>query len=94
MRILAFSMPYLLKILSLFISILLIYAYAGCQLFGKIHKGEIMDDHLNFSNLFLAILTLFKCSTRNNWRHIMIDCSPLNEYCQYLHLKSNSSDPT
>jgi hypothetical protein len=82
MRVLSFSMPYLMKILSLFIAILLCYAYAGCQLFGKIVKGEIMDEYLNFHNLFLAMLTLFKCSTRNNWRHILVDCTSHNPYCK------------
>lgn len=82
MRVLSFSLPYLMKILSLFVAILLCYAYAGCYLFGNIERGEIMDEWLNFKNVFLAMLTLFKCATRNNWRIIFLDCTDHNPYCK------------
>lgn len=80
-RVLSFSGPFLIKILILFITVLSVYAYAGNELFGKIDKGVMIDDYLNFTDFPKAMLTLFKCSTKNAWRFIMIDCTPLNPYC-------------
>jgi hypothetical protein len=76
------SMPYLMKILAFFVTIILVYAYAGCQMFGTINKGDIMDDYLNFNSLPFAMLTLFKCTTMDGWRAILLDCSNLNPYCK------------
>lgn len=51
-------------------------------MFGEVNKGVIIDDYLNFTTFPKAMITLFKCSTRNGWRFIMADCSDRNPYCE------------
>lgn len=70
-----FTIPFLLKILFLFIIVLAVYALVGMRLFGEIDKGTIIDDYLNFTDFPKALLTLYKCSTHNGWRLIMVDCT-------------------
>lgn len=81
LRVLQFSLPSLFQILIFYFAILFVYAYAGCELFGDIDKGIIIDDYLNFTTFPKAMLALFKCSTKNGWRFIMADCTYLNPYC-------------
>jgi hypothetical protein len=84
--VLSLSTSYLAKILFLFVSVLMVYSYAGCHFFGSITKGSKMDDYVNFTTFPKALLTLFKCATRSQWRFLMIDCSVLNQYCKFIKL--------
>jgi hypothetical protein len=43
-----FTFPYLSKILLILLIEMTVYALIGCELYGRIDKGEILDDHINF----------------------------------------------
>lgn len=81
LHVIRFSFESLMKTFVLFFVAISVYAYLGCYLFGKITRGAIIDDSLNFTTFFSAYLTLFKCSTKNGWRMILADCSSYNPYC-------------
>ena len=72
---LLFSSKHLISITILIILIFFIYAILGCYLFGKITTGHVVNNSINFNNFFNAIVTLFTCSTHDNWTQIMADCS-------------------
>ncbi|CAD8084110.1 unnamed protein product [Paramecium sonneborni] len=81
LRILNYSAFFLFQILCFLISILLFYGYIGCEFFGKIEKGEYLNEYMNFSNIGKALIVLFKACTKNNWVKVMIDVSERNKYC-------------
>lgn len=72
---LSFSSKHVISTLILLLLIYFVYAVLGCFLFGKITNGEVINDYINFKNFFAAIVTLFTCSTQDNWSQIMNDCS-------------------
>ncbi|CAD8075491.1 unnamed protein product [Paramecium primaurelia] len=82
MRVLFFSSSLLLKILYIQLTIQATYALVGTRLFGHITKGRAIDEYyLNFRNFINAALVLFKCTTGDDWRALIIDCSGSNMYC-------------
>ncbi|CAD8123254.1 unnamed protein product [Paramecium sonneborni] len=80
-RIMIFSFPFLGKILFILVVTTLSYALLGCQLFGHIDKGIIIDSQINFSTFTSSLLTLLKCITHDNFRSIMSDTMIHNIYC-------------
>ena len=75
-------LPYLLNMIGLFLINLFIFAIIGCFLFRRVEKGEIIDDYVNFKNIFYGIMALFKMSTGDDWTKIMLDTiNPTNKNC-------------
>ncbi|CAD8192000.1 unnamed protein product [Paramecium octaurelia] len=81
-RVISFAFPFLFKILFILLIIMVVFAFYGTMLFGHIDKGEVINDLINFKNFWLAILTLFKCVSGDDFRSIMNDCMHHNPYCQ------------
>ncbi|CAD8110423.1 unnamed protein product [Paramecium primaurelia] len=81
-RVMIFSFPFLGKILFILVVTTLSYALLGCQLFGHIDKGIIIDSQINFSTFTNSLLTLLKCGTCDNFRNIMTDTMIHNIYCR------------
>ncbi|CAD8075875.1 unnamed protein product [Paramecium primaurelia] len=80
-RVMIFSFPFLGKILFILVVTTLSYALLGCQLFGHIDKGIIIDSQINFSTFTSSLLTLLKCGSCDNFRNIMADTMIHNIYC-------------
>ncbi|CAF1490715.1 unnamed protein product [Adineta ricciae] len=62
----------------LFFLIFFIFAALGVELFGKIHctdeqPCEGLNKHANFQNFGVALLTLYRVATGDNWNAIMTD---------------------
>jgi len=72
---LLFSYKHIFSTIILLLLIFFVYAVLGCFLFGKITNGQVINNYINFHNFFNAIVTLFTCSTQDNWSGIMQDCS-------------------
>jgi hypothetical protein len=51
-----------------------VYAVVGMNIFGSIKWGQYLSRHANFSNVGLAMLTLFRMITGETWDGIMQDC--------------------
>lgn len=56
-----------------------IFAVLATFLFGKITKGEVIDEYTNFTNFSYAMLTLIRMSTGEDWNYIMYDCMRTEE---------------
>ena len=70
-----FSLPLLVNLLFLMMISFFIYGNLGCYLFYDIKNGSILNENLNFSNIFNAFMVLFKCLTCDNWGDIMFDAN-------------------
>lgn len=74
LRILGYSLPAVFNILSLLLLIYFIYAILGVYLFNSVKSGNIIDEYNNFNNFGMAIITLLRASTGEDWPTIMYDC--------------------
>ncbi|CAD8117020.1 unnamed protein product [Paramecium sonneborni] len=81
-RVISFAFPFMFKILFILLIIMVVFAFYGTMLFGHIDQGEVLNDLINFSNFWLAMLALFKCVSGDDFRSIMNDCMHHNPYCQ------------
>ncbi|CAD8147067.1 unnamed protein product [Paramecium octaurelia] len=81
MRVMVFALPFLGKIFTILMIAMLIFALIGCQLYGEIDSGAVMDDQINFQNVAQALLALFKCASGDDWRTIMTDTMQHNPLC-------------
>jgi len=70
-----FSLPALFNVGLLMILLFIIYACMGMSLFGKTIHGEFLARHANFETFPIAMLTLFRVTTGENWNGIMSDCA-------------------
>lgn len=70
---LLFSLPSLLNVLALLFLVFFIFSVLGVFLFSDVTRGNVISDFVNFSNFGNAMLTLFRCSTGENWWVIMAD---------------------
>lgn len=83
LNVIMFSMPAALNVLCLMLMIFIIYAVLGAYLFWQV-RGEIIDEHFNFSNFHMAMMILWRISTGEDYPKIMYDCS------QYYNTKTIS----
>jgi len=70
---LIFSLPSLLNVGALLFLVYYIYAILGTFLYGTIESGESINDTYNFKNAANSFVTLFICSTGENWYIYMFD---------------------
>lgn len=67
------SLPALQNVGLLLGLVMYIYAIAGMYLFSDLPYGECLNRHANFRGFWIALLTLFRCSTGESWNCIMHD---------------------
>jgi len=69
--------PSIWNVTAVFLLLLFIFALLGMAFFGELEVGkgryQALDAHANFSNLGMAMLTLFRCITGEGWNAIMMD---------------------
>ncbi|OMJ79316.1 hypothetical protein SteCoe_20697 [Stentor coeruleus] len=68
-----FSMPAALNVLCLMLMIFVIYAILGVYMFAQV-RGNALNDFFNFSNFHMAMITLWRISTGEDYPGIMRDC--------------------
>jgi hypothetical protein len=78
-----FSLPVLLNMVCLLLITYFIFAIFGVYFFGDVKQGKIIDDYACFKNFYYSMLTLFRCSTAQDWIFIMIDVSKIPPHCQH-----------
>ena len=71
LTIMTYSLPAIMNVLSLLLLFFFIYAVLGVYLFAGTDDSAIIDDYSNFDNFGMAMVTLFRCSTGENWYQIM-----------------------
>lgn len=70
---LIYALPSLMNVGALLILFYFIFSVLGVFLFGEIKQGLIIDEFNNFSNFGASLITLFRCSTGENWWMFMFD---------------------
>jgi hypothetical protein len=50
-----------------------IYSVLGVFLFKSVNSGLMVSKYNNFENFGMAMMTLFRCATGENWNLIMFD---------------------
>lgn len=65
-----FSFPMIFNLIFLLVFIFFIYATCGCMYFHDL-RSEILDEYVNFSNIFFSLITLFRISTGDDWVVLM-----------------------
>lgn len=70
-----------INVLLLILAIMITYAVFGVRIWGKVKRGTYLNEHENFSTFSLAMSTLFKMMTGENWNGIMHDCMIMPPYC-------------
>ncbi|KAL4480370.1 hypothetical protein ABPG74_020886 [Tetrahymena malaccensis] len=71
---LMFSLPSLINVGALLFLVFFIYSILGVFMFKDVTEGVVIDKYNNFENFGNAMITLFRCSTGENWYQFMFDC--------------------
>lgn len=57
------SVPSLINVGALLFLLYFVYSVAGMSLFGKLNRGEFVNDYANFETFYNSMITLFRAST-------------------------------
>ena len=68
------AVPTLVNVGSVLFLVYFIFAVLGMHLFGKVKRGEFLNEHANFETFPGSLLTIFRMSTGESWNGIMHDC--------------------
>ena len=69
------AIPALLNVGGLLFLFLYLYAVGAVYLFSTVKLQSALNENANFQSFGLALLTLFRMSTGENWNDIMEDCA-------------------
>ena len=69
------AIPELANVGALLFLFLFLFAVLGVFLFSGIKLQTNLDTHANFQHFSIALLTLFRVVTGEDWQAIMFDCS-------------------
>lgn len=58
-----------------------IYSIIGCFFFKNVIEGKSINENVNFQNIFYAMITLFKCTTADDWATLILDTSNVEPVC-------------
>lgn len=70
---LLFSLPSLANVGALMFLFFFIFSVLGVFLFKDIVTGTYITSYNNFWNFGNAMITLYRCSTGENWQYVMFD---------------------
>eukprot|EP00301_Raphidiophrys_heterophryoidea_P006188 c12515_g4_i2.p1 GENE.c12515_g4_i2~~c12515_g4_i2.p1 ORF type:complete len:1711 (+),score=471.23 c12515_g4_i2:352-5133(+) len=70
-----YSIPALMNVGMLMLLLFVIYACLGMALFGQTVHGEFLNVYANFETFPIAMITLYRVTTGENWNGIMYDCA-------------------
>ncbi|KAL4505974.1 hypothetical protein ABPG72_013735 [Tetrahymena utriculariae] len=76
---LMFSLPSLINVGALLLLVFFIYSILGVFMFKDVKQGVVIDKYNNFENFGNAMITLFRCSTGENWYQFMFDCGKTSD---------------
>ena len=76
------AIPTLVNVGSVLFLAYFIFAVLGMHLFGKVKRGEFLNEHANFETFAGSLLTTFRMSTGESWNGIMHDCQVAPPHCE------------
>jgi hypothetical protein len=68
------SLKNIVNVAMILFLVMFTFSVAGMDLFGLITKGDFINEDANFSTFYLAIITVFRCATGEDWNGVMHDC--------------------
>ena len=83
LSLLVLSLPALANTLGIFLLLLFVYSLLGMALFGNVARGNYISEDAHFCDFPHAMLTMFRCSTGEDWNGLMHDAmvSPSSGRC-------------
>ena len=72
-------MPSLINVGALLLLVFFIYSVLGVFIFKDVKTGAVIDKYNNFTNFGYAMITLFRCSTGEDWFKFMFDLNKTSE---------------
>lgn len=76
-----YSVPVIMSLGVLMVSLLFVYAIAGMALFGTVRYGSYLNEDANFETFLRSMVTLFRSSTGESWNGIMHDLMVQPPFC-------------
>ena len=67
---------------TVFLVLLISYAMLGIRLFGHVAWGEYLNADAHFGNFSMAVSTMFRCATGEEWSNIMRDAMRRQAGCE------------
>ncbi|GAB9471559.1 hypothetical protein Gpo141_00008765 [Globisporangium polare] len=67
------NMPALVNVSTLMCLVMFVYAVIGVQIYAGVRLGDNLDEHANFKDIAMAMLTLFRFTTGEAWNDVMYD---------------------
>uniref|UniRef100_A0A7S3D7M4 Uncharacterized protein n=2 Tax=Palpitomonas bilix TaxID=652834 RepID=A0A7S3D7M4_9EUKA len=83
---LLFSLPSLANIGGLLLLVFVVFAILGVNFFWNVKHGDMVTDYANFQTFGVAMLTLFRMTTGEDWNGIMHDC--MRGQCRVIEPKN------
>lgn len=65
------SLPAFWNVGALIFLLFFIYAYMGVLLMGTAPRNGALNEHANFESFWMALLTLFRVATLDNWTDLI-----------------------
>jgi voltage-dependent calcium channel L type alpha-1D len=75
------AMPAVVNVFMLLVLVLVIFAIMGIHLFAGVAHSDSLNEHANFEDFFVALLTLLRGSTGEGWNALMHDMSAEQPGC-------------
>jgi hypothetical protein len=89
-RTLIVSLPALANVGIILVLLLFIFAIIGMNLFAGVRRNDNLNEVANFDSFFTAMLTLFRCSTGENFNSILHNLEIQPPYCLALDADDGS----
>lgn len=80
-RTLMISLPALINVGIILLLIQFIFSIVGMNLFAGVRYGDVLTVDANFDSFWVAMITLFRCSTGENFNGLMHDLEVQPPYC-------------
>eukprot|EP01043_Picozoa_sp_COSAG02_P003210 COSAG02_NODE_77_length_40635_cov_56.355980_4_plen_2303_part_00 len=68
------AMPTVVNVAGVLFLLFYIAGVLGMHLFGRVQRGEFLNEHANFESFFGSVLVVFRMSTGESWNGIMNEC--------------------
>jgi hypothetical protein len=66
--------PTVMNVAGVLFLLFYIAGVLGMHLFGRVQRGEFLNEHANFETFFGSVLVVFRMSTGESWNGIMNEC--------------------
>ena len=68
------ALPTVMNVAGVLFLLFYIAGVLGMHLFGRVQRGEFLNEHANFETFFGSVLVVFRMSTGESWNGIMNEC--------------------